>query len=118
MEKNVFELTHYYSDAFNARNLEIINSMFAENANQVEPGKELKGREEIMNHIRKMYNDNSTLNFYATRIIASQENLFSVIEFEVEVGNGDNLISLRGTDHISWNSNGEIEFLEAFVNPQ
>jgi hypothetical protein len=112
---NLLELTHYYSDAFNARKLETIESLLSQSVKQAEAGLELKGKKAVLNHIQGLYDSNSVLNFYATRILASEEDSFSLIEFDLEIGNAEKTVLLRGTDHITWNKHGEIEFLEAFV---
>lgn len=115
MEKQeILELTYRYSDAFNSRNLIVMESFFAPEATLIDPQNLAVGKESIMEVIKQIYDKNQVLTFFATKIIVVEE-LFSVIEFNLEIGSNGNVTHLRGTDHITWNKEGKIVLLEAFL---
>lgn len=115
----ILNLTYHYSSAFGERRTETLEVLLAEDAQLKDPDVELSGREEIMNFFHELYSKNNVLDFFADRIIVIPEEAMSIIEFTARIGNVDvtrPLVHLiRGTDHITWNSNGEITRIEAFL---
>ena len=115
MEQTLLELTHYYVRAFDQRNLAELQYFFDEDANLIDPSINVGERDSIIEYVKDIYAKNSYLNFLATNIFADESQNFSVVEFILEIGSPENYVTLRGTDHIYWNSEKKIEKLEAFL---
>jgi|LakMenEpi03Aug12_release.lakeMendotaPanAssembly.Ray.scaffolds.fasta_scaffold12674_28 hypothetical protein len=117
MEQTLLELTHYYVRAFDQRDLAEVQYFFDEDATLIDPSINVGGRERIIEYVEEIYANNSYLNFLATNIFSDESQNFSVVEFILEIGSAENYVTLRGTDHIYWNSEKKIEKLEAFLYP-
>jgi ketosteroid isomerase-like protein len=120
MEHTLLDLTHSYIDAFHNKKIDVIMEMLAENATLRDPGVTLESKMEILDFVAEIFASNNILEFVATKVMAFDDQNFSIIEFKLKIGNktdggASQWDEFTGTDHITWNKNGEIEHLEAFL---
>lgn len=120
MEHTLLDLTHRYIDAFHNKKIDVIMEMLAENASLRDPGINLQSKMEILDFVAQIFATNNILEFVATKVMAFDDQNFSIIEFKLKIGQENEAGTkvwdeFTGTDHITWNKNGEIEHLEAFL---
>lgn len=120
MNYTLLDLTHRYVDAFHNRRIDVIMEMLAENSSLQDPGVDLHGKMEILDFMAQIFATNNILEFVATKMMAFEDQKFSIIEFKLKIGNRNESGAAEwdeftGTDHITWNANNEIEHIEAFL---
>jgi hypothetical protein len=119
MEKRLFELTHHYVRAFDDRNEELLRDLCSNDITVIDPTNTVIGIEDMMLYIKdEIYNycgNPVDFTFYATNIIADEEQRFSMIEFILEVIHDGKKFVYRGTDHLYWSKDEKIEKIEAFL---
>lgn len=103
-------LTEQYIAAFDSKDLEKVGSFFDESFTLTDPSKSVKGKTNALVYIKDIFDSVDEINFSAKNIIVSN-NAFSVIEFELII-DGTRLI---GTDVITWNSDGLMTTMDAYL---
>jgi len=120
MENTILDLTWKYADAFHNRKIDVIESLFADDVHLKDPSVNLSGKEEVINFIKKIYEDKNVLIFTPSDVLAFPDENFSVIEFSLVIGNEDSnggkiTDIYQGTDHIRWNSENKIVDINAYL---
>jgi dTDP-glucose pyrophosphorylase len=106
----VERLSAIYAKFFNDRNLAGLTALLTADFALEDPAvKRLKGREAVLDYIRKIYRENPQLKFAPRTITASETR--SVIEFTLELG----AQKLKGTDVIEW-SGRQLKELRAYLS--
>lgn len=114
--EELVEKSHRYIDAFRQENYEMLAELIDEEVTQIEPGKQIEGRDALFDFIESMYKAHKEINFVTTHIFADEQEQKSVIEFWVAITLEDSSIrNFRGCDHLQWNKNEKIQALEAFL---
>lgn len=120
MEETLLDKTYRYVDAFHNRKMDVLEDMFAYDIHLKDPNISLENKGEVLDFLEKLYEENNLITFTAYKIIAVEDQNFSVIEFALLIGHEDaagikvcNIY--KGTDHITWNKYGQIEDINAYL---
>jgi len=107
---NLLNNTKEYIDAFDNKNLSLIEDFFNQDAVLFDPAnpKGVKGKENIINLISDIFKEYDKLNFIHNNIFIDQDT--TIIEFELNLGQK----KLVGVDIIKWQE-GKIEELRAYL---
>ncbi len=105
----VRERTEEYIKAFNAKSLLDVAAMMAPDVHLVDPTVSIRGRDNVVDYIKGIFNDHDELEFKSNSIVC--DGYRSVIEFDLQLG----AVHLIGTDVICWNSDGQMISLDAYL---
>ena len=102
-------LTRIYVQFFNDRNIEGVGALLDEGMTLEDPAvKRLEGKTDVLNYIRKIFDENKDLSFEAANIYV--DGTASVIEFRLHIGGQQ----LKGADIVQWNGRKIME-LRAYL---
>ena len=110
---NLIDLTKQYINAFDSKNLILLEDFFIQDAILFDPANPtgVKGKENIINMISNLFKEYDKLNFKETNIFIDGDT--TIIEFSLTL-NGQQLV---GTDIIKWKNNKILE-LRAYLYQQ
>ena len=107
---NLINNTKEYIQAFDNKNLSLIEGFFNQDAMLFDPAnpKGVKGKENIINMISDIFKDHDKLSFTDNNIFLDKDT--TIIEFELSLGQK----KLVGVDIIKWKE-GKIKELRAYL---
>ncbi|MCE0493772.1 nuclear transport factor 2 family protein [Vibrio salinus] len=110
-KEKIRQLTEKYIQYFNSKEITALKTMFSNNFELIEPDVTFSGKETASTHIEKIFKNNSDLHFDVKKIyIESQQS--SILEFELQLSD----CMLSGVDIITWDEQGKITSLKAYLN--
>lgn len=110
LNETLYDCTRAYIKAFDARSIEDVAAFFIDQFELNDPSVNLVGKQEAVEYISKLFNDNLKLEFKSENVLVDSHR--SVIEFELTLGD----TVLVGTDVIKWNNDNKMISMHAYLH--